>query len=91
MTNSPLTDRLDSHLKTLRKADTQAQAIAWMTQAYKLMEEAIRALREKPEQSTVERIVYVESAMLPVVHHCPAPPTAKAWTRADTLRLEKHH
>lgn len=90
--SEPLPDRLDSHLKRLRKADTQATAIAWMTAAYSLMEEAISALREKPETSTVERIVYVETAMLPVVHHCPTPPKAKAWTHRDTIRLEqKHH
>ena len=86
---SDLPDRLDAHLKTLRKADSQALAIAWMTEAYKLMEQAIQALREKPEQSTVERVVYVETAMLPVVHVCHRPPTAKAWHHKDTLRLER--
>lgn len=77
-----LPDRLNEHLKTLRKADTQAQAIAWMTAAYALMEEAIFALKEKPEVATIERVVYVESAILPVVYHCPPPPKAKAWTMA---------
>lgn len=86
-----LPDRLNEHLKTLRKADTQASAIAWMTAAYALMEEAILALKEKPEVATIERVVYIESAILPVVHRCPPPPKAKAWTHHDTLRLERNH
>lgn len=96
MTDLP--DRLNEHLKRLRKADTQAQAVKWMAEAYRLMEEAIVALKEKPEVSSVERLIFVPVErkievvqMLPVIHHCPAPPTAKAWTHRDTLRLERKH
>jgi len=95
---SKLTDRLSEHLKGLRKADTQTQAIKWMTEAYRLMEEAIVALEEKPEVSTIERLIFLPTErkievvqMLPVIHRCPAPPTAKAWTHRDTLRLERKH
>lgn len=62
-----------------------------MTAAYALMEEAISALKEKPEVATIERVVYIESAILPVVYRCPPPPKAKAWTHHDTLRLERNH
>lgn len=97
----PLPDRLDSHLKTLRKADTQAQAITWMTVAYKLMEEAIQELKQKPVTSTIERLIFIPAEpkieivqvvsreVLPVVHQLKPDAFGKAWTHNDTKRLEK--
>lgn len=94
--------RLNSHLKKLRQADSQASAVAWMTAAYKLMEEAIEELKQKPVTSTIERLIFVPEErkievvqaipkeVLPVVHRLKPEVFGKAWTHQDTHRLEKH-
>lgn len=89
-----LISHLDVHLRKLRKCDTQATAVAWMTEAYRLMEKSIEALKEKPEQSTVERVIFlptapkievVQSLPLPTAHRVHNPPI---WTRGETVVYE---
>ena len=54
-----LEEEIDGLLKSLRKCDTQATAVKWMTQAYKAMEKCLDALKERPEQIARERILFL--------------------------------
>lgn len=112
MNPNELITAIESKLRGLRSCDTQATAVAWMADAYKLMEAALPHLRDadKPPMSPV--IVVVERPKLEIVQTMPrrdfllkpAPtktvvypeiylhpgskPVQKAWTHADTLKLE---
>lgn len=118
MNHEELIDGIQCKLRSLRSCDTQATAVAWMTDAYKLMEAALEHLKEQAAPQPPVRLVFVpERPKLDVVQSVPlsvvrwrlglqpldrAPtvvypqaflhpglkPAPKAWTHADTLRLE---
>lgn len=122
MNRDELTAGIEAKLRGLRSCDTQATAVAWMSGAYKLMEECLLHLGDLPAPNerivTRERLVFVpERPSLQVVQNIPAEvvqrrhpgwpgkaptvvypdvflhpglkPAPKAWTHADTLRLER--
>lgn len=104
---------IDAHLRTLRNADTQASAIAWMKTAYQLLERAADDMK-RPRVFAVPGHFGAPTFMLkppePLVLPKPGlkmlapgffdPRTktvvygnryanTRAWTRADTRRLER--
>jgi len=106
---------IEKALKTLRQADNQAAAVAWMTNAYKLLEACLEAQDElrfvfAPERPKLEIVQTVpkslahvvprgdytntrhklETVVYPSIYLPPGlKPLPKAWTREDTLRLER--
>lgn len=54
-----LKDDINEHLKQLRRCETQATAVAWMTRAYKLLEACLSEIDEKPP-AVIERLVRVQ-------------------------------
>ena len=104
---------IESHLRTLRAASTQASAIVWMKAAYLLMERAADDLK-RPRVFSVPGSYGVPTFMLtpPTSLQLPMPgmrnpplgffdpkvktivygdkySSTRAWTRADTLRIER--
>lgn len=116
MERDELVQEIEKKLKTLRSCDTQASAVAWMKDAYSLMEACLEELKYRPETMVHEKLVFVpERPKLVIAHNIPKgrvphyvdsrpenktivypevflppglKPIPKAWTRADTLRLE---
>lgn len=109
MEREQLITEIESKLRGLRSCDTQATAVKWMADSYKLMEECIAHLKEQPKPSViylpppktievvqriprdfilhpapVSTVVYPEQFLHPGLK---LPP--KAWTHADTLKLER--
>lgn len=110
-----LAAEIETHLRVLRTANTQASAIAWMKAAYQLMERAADDLK-RPRVFAVPGSYGVTTFMLtpPREMQLPMPGLRKpplgffdprvktvvygekynntrAWTRADTRRLEREN
>lgn len=85
MTRDELIAGIESKLRGLRSCDTQATAIAWMSGAYKLMEECVGQLRDLPapeiRERVVEKLIFVPERpklqivqSLPPIAHIAKPP-----------------
>ncbi len=112
-----LKEGIDKALKTLRQCDTQATAVKWMADAYKLMEACLPYL-EPPRDASGSVVFTFKRPEIVIAHAMPkarvfppkAPniwangqtvvypeaflhpglkPAPRAWTHADTLRLER--
>lgn len=66
--NAELREKIDGHLRALRKADSQATAVAWMTQAYKLFE---RCLVEIDNPEPEPRLIFMPPRIIEVVLEIP--------------------
>lgn len=93
METAELKGQIEKQLKTLRSADSQKEAVAWMTSAYRLMEECLGHLSAPKEIEVIrfrEKLVYVpERPKLQVVQSLPriqmhsiCPPV---WSRGPTI------
>lgn len=121
MNRDELIAGIESKLRGLRSCDTQATAVAWMSDAYRLMEACLKEFEGRPERLVHvvrEKLVYVpakptlqiaQNIQEAVVARHPAAwpgktptvvypevflhpglkPAPKAWTHADTVRLER--
>jgi hypothetical protein len=126
-TKNRLLSEMDALMRSLRKCDTQAAAIDWMTRAYNAMDGATRLIADMErmvrEESSQQRglIFQIAPPTLEIVQSIPPviahrhvegkkpnytthsgqtvvypdfflhpglKPAPRAWTRADTLRLE---
>lgn len=63
-----LRTKIETHLKALRKADSQAAAVAWMTAAYKLFEQCVAEI-DRPEAAT--RLVFMPPQIIEVIREIP--------------------
>ena len=113
MTDSEqLAAQIDVHLRTLRSANSESAAIAWMKAAYLLLERCSDDLRrprvfsvpghfgaptfmltpprplELPKHDPVKPLGFFDPRVQTVVYGNKYS-NVRAWTRADTLRLER--
>lgn len=87
MSDESLEDDILTQLKTLRRADSQATAVAWMTKTYKVLERCLEALKERPQQRPVERLVFApERPRIEVVQAVPACDMWYAQARRQELQ-----
>ena len=54
-----LRGEIETLLRTLRAANDQPSAVAWMKKAYVAMEACLRAIEERPQSSSLGTLVYV--------------------------------
>ena len=110
MDSAEIKEGIDKALKSLRKCDTQATAIQWMADAYRLMEACLPYLEPSPPSAAPSPIFTFKRPEIVIAHAMPTKlvrrersetvvypemylhpglkPPPRAWTRADTLRLE---
>jgi len=73
MNQDELIAGIEAKLRGLRSCDTQATAVAWMASAYKLMEECLLHLKDKPPEVMREQLVIMpERPRLQIVQQLPS-------------------
>lgn len=92
--HAELAAEIDAHLRTLRMADTQATAVAWMKRAHELLGRAASEL-ERPRVFSVPGHFGAPTFMLtppkPTVLVPPGRTNPPIWFRGQTVVYSENH
>ena len=101
METSELIEEIENKLKSLRFCSTQALAVQWMADTYKLLEASLPYLKDEAPKVAiflprplklvqfVGRDFFLNPAPLKTVVYPEFKMPAVAWTKKDTICLEK--